>query len=42
MTEWNAAEYARQSGLQEAMPEEVLVLLDLNLRPLPRADPLLC
>src|SRR3954454_18894035 len=30
MTEWNAAEYARQSGLQEAMAEEVLALLDLK------------
>lgn len=30
MTEWNAAEYARRSGLQEAMAEEVLALLDLG------------
>jgi trans-aconitate 2-methyltransferase len=30
MTEWNATEYARRSGLQEAMAEEVLALLDLE------------
>jgi trans-aconitate 2-methyltransferase len=30
MTEWNAAEYARLSGLQGAMAEEVLALLDLE------------
>jgi trans-aconitate methyltransferase len=30
MTEWNAAEYVRRSGLQEAMAEEVLGLLDLR------------
>src|SRR5437868_8084253 len=30
MTEWNAAEYARISGLQAAMAEEVLALLDLE------------
>lgn len=30
MTEWNAAEYARLSGLQAAMAEEVLALLDLK------------
>ena len=30
MTEWDAAEYARRSGLQEAMAEEVLALLDLE------------
>ena len=30
MTEWNAAEYVRRSGLQEAMAEEVLALLDLK------------
>src|SRR5436189_1713783 len=30
MTEWNAAEYSRRSSLQEAMAQEVLVLLDLN------------
>jgi len=30
MTEWDAAEYSRQSGLQEAMAEEVLALLDLE------------
>jgi trans-aconitate 2-methyltransferase len=29
MTEWNAEEYARVSGLQETMAEEVLALLDL-------------
>lgn len=29
MTEWNAAEYARQSSLQAAMGEEALALLDL-------------
>jgi trans-aconitate 2-methyltransferase len=29
MAEWNAAEYARISGLQRAMAEEVLALLDL-------------
>ena len=29
MTEWNAAEYARRSGLQEAMAAEVLALLNL-------------
>jgi hypothetical protein len=30
MTEWNAAEYAQRSGLQGAMAEEVLALLDLE------------
>lgn len=30
MTEWNAPEYARLSGLQQAMAEEVLSLLDLK------------
>ncbi|MDQ2839940.1 MAG: class I SAM-dependent methyltransferase [Acidobacteriota bacterium] len=30
MTEWNAPEYARRSGLQEAMAGEVLALLDLK------------
>jgi trans-aconitate 2-methyltransferase len=30
MTEWNANEYARRSGLQGAMAEEVLALLDLK------------
>ena len=30
MTEWDAAGYARRSGLQEAMANEVLVLLDLK------------
>jgi trans-aconitate 2-methyltransferase len=30
MTEWNAAEYARRSALQEAMAAEVLALLDLK------------
>ncbi|HVQ19527.1 MAG TPA: class I SAM-dependent methyltransferase [Terrimicrobiaceae bacterium] len=30
MTEWDASEYARISGLQEAMAEEVLSLLDLK------------
>jgi trans-aconitate 2-methyltransferase len=30
MTEWKAAEYARISGLQQAMAEEVLSLLDLR------------
>src|SRR5262245_20754188 len=30
MTEWDAAEYSRRSGLQEAMAEEVLALLDLE------------
>lgn len=30
MTEWNAAEYARQSSLQAAMAQEVLGLLELN------------
>jgi trans-aconitate 2-methyltransferase len=30
MTEWNAAEYVRRSGLQEAMAEEVLGSLDLK------------
>ena len=30
MTEWNAAEYERVSGLQAAMAEEVLALLDLE------------
>ncbi len=30
MTEWNALEYARISALQEAMAEEVLLLLDLK------------
>src|SRR5262245_34652756 len=28
MTEWNASEYAQRSGLQQAMAEEVLALLD--------------
>ena len=32
MTEWNASEYARRSGLQGAMAEEVLALLDLSGR----------
>jgi trans-aconitate 2-methyltransferase len=30
MTEWNALEYARISGLQQAMAGEVLSLLDLK------------
>ena len=30
MTEWNAAEYARRSSLQEVMAEEVLALLALD------------
>jgi trans-aconitate 2-methyltransferase len=30
MTEWDAAEYARRSGLQQVMAEEVLALLDLD------------
>jgi trans-aconitate 2-methyltransferase len=30
MTEWDAAGYARRSGLQEAMAQEVLALLDLE------------
>jgi len=30
MTEWDAADYERISGLQLAMAEEVLALLDLN------------
>ena len=30
MTEWDAVEYARISGLQAAMAEEVLALLDLK------------
>ena len=30
MTEWDAVEYARRSGLQEAMAEEVLALLELG------------
>jgi trans-aconitate 2-methyltransferase len=30
MTEWDASEYARRSGLQAAMAEEVLALLDLE------------
>ena len=30
MTEWDASEYARISGLQKAMAEEVLSLLDLK------------
>jgi trans-aconitate 2-methyltransferase len=30
MTEWDAAEYARISGLQQAMAAEVLALLDLE------------
>ena len=30
MTEWNAAEYSQRSGLQQAMAEEVLALLDLE------------
>ena len=30
MTEWDAAEYSRLSGLQQAMAEEVLALLDLE------------
>jgi trans-aconitate 2-methyltransferase len=30
MTEWDAAEYSRRSGLQEAMAQEVLALLDLK------------
>ena len=30
MTEWDANEYSRRSGLQEAMAEEVLALLDLE------------
>jgi hypothetical protein len=31
MTEWDAPEYARLSGLQQAMAEEVLSLLDLKM-----------
>ena len=31
MTEWDAASYARLSGLQKAMADEVFPLLDLNL-----------
>jgi trans-aconitate 2-methyltransferase len=30
MTEWDANEYSRRSGLQEAMAEEILALLDLE------------
>jgi trans-aconitate 2-methyltransferase len=30
MTEWDAADYARISGLQQVMAEEALALLDLN------------
>src|SRR4029434_2068260 len=30
MTEWNAAEYSQRSGLQQAMAEEVLALLELE------------
>jgi trans-aconitate 2-methyltransferase len=30
MTEWDAADYAKRSGLQAAMADEVLALLDLN------------
>src|SRR5262245_3060179 len=30
MTEWNATEYSQRSGLQKAMAEEVLSLLDLE------------
>jgi trans-aconitate 2-methyltransferase len=30
MTDWNAAEYAQRSGLQGAMANEVLALLDFN------------
>jgi trans-aconitate 2-methyltransferase len=30
MTEWNAAEYSQRSGLQQAMADEVLALLDLK------------
>src|SRR5205823_701256 len=30
MTEWDAAEYARRSSLQEAMAEEALALLHLE------------
>jgi trans-aconitate 2-methyltransferase len=30
MTEWDAAEYSRRSGLQEAMAQEVLALLNLK------------
>jgi trans-aconitate 2-methyltransferase len=30
MTEWDAAEYSRRSGLQETMAQEVLALLDLK------------
>jgi trans-aconitate 2-methyltransferase len=30
MTEWDAAEYVQRSGLQEAMADEVLSLLDLE------------
>ena len=33
MTEWNAAEYVRRSGLQEAMAQEVLALLHLQGAP---------
>lgn len=32
MTEWNASEYAQRSGLQAAMAEEVLALLNLTGR----------
>jgi hypothetical protein len=32
MTEWNAAQYAKLSGLQAAMAGEVLSLLDLKAR----------
>ena len=30
MTEWNAPEYARLSGLQQAMAEEVLSLCSIS------------
>jgi trans-aconitate 2-methyltransferase len=30
MTEWDAAEYSRQSSLQEAMAQEIIALLDLK------------
>src|SRR5262249_30655253 len=30
MTEWNAAEYARRSSLQETMAQDVLALLELD------------
>src|SRR5262245_41843487 len=30
MTEWNATDYSQQSGLQKAMAEEVLALLELD------------